>query len=178
ELSGPLVRRSRRRQTIEGALDVLGSDVAGLIAWVEHENEVLNVLTDVVNRTIAQARREFGVALDDGRAMRDEVLLRWNRFAGSSGMLALVERAGERASAWARSLMGALSGDRAEEEQQVREAVANDVADLAMQLMELASGRIVDEWGTVPAGRDLLEAHPDLVETPADLAARTQKTID
>jgi hypothetical protein len=110
--------------------------------------------------------------------MRDEVLLRWNRFTGTSGMLALVERAGERASVWARSLMGALSGDRAEEEEQVREAVATDVADLASQLLELASGRIVNEWGTVPAGNDLLEANPELAEAPPDLEARTRKTVD
>jgi hypothetical protein len=179
ELSGPLVRRSRRRQTIEGALDIMSSDVAGLIAWVKDETGTLGVLTEVINRTIAHSRHDFSNALDDGRAMRDEVLMRWNRFAGTSGVLALVERAGERAGAWARSLMGALGGgDRAEEEEQVREAVAVDVADLASQLLELASGRIVDEWGTVPAGNDLLEAHQELAESPPDLEARTRKTVD
>jgi len=178
ELSGPLVRRSRRRQTIEGALDIMSSDVAGLIGWVKDETATLTVLNEAINRTIAQSRHDFSNALDDGRAMRDEVLLRWNRFAGTSGMLALVERAGERASAWARSLMGGLSGERAEEEEEVREAVATDVADLASQLLELASGRIVNEWGTVPAGNDLLEAHPELAEAPPDLEARTRKTVD
>lgn len=178
ELSGPLVRRSRRRQTIEGALDIMGADVAGLIGWVERENETVKVLNGVITRTIAQSRHDFSNALDDGRALRDEVLLRWNRFAGGSGMLALVERAGERATAWARSLMSSLSGDRAEEEQQVREAVATDVAGLASQLLELASGRIVHEWGTVPQGRDLLEAHPELAEAPPDLEARTRKAVD
>jgi hypothetical protein len=177
ELSGPLVRRSRRRQTIEGALDVMTSDVERLIAWVEHENEILHVLNEVINRTVAQARHEFSHALDDGRAMRDEVLLRWNRFAGSSGMIALVERAGERASAWARTLMTSLGGERAEEEEKVREAVANDVASLATQLLELASGRIVHDWGTVPAGRDLLEVNPGLAEAPPDLEVRAEKTI-
>ena len=178
ELSGPLVRRSRRRQTIEGALDIMSSDVAGLIGWVKDETATLTVLNEAINRTVAQSRHDFSNALDDGRAMRDEVLLRWNRFAGTSGMLALVERAGERASAWARSLMGGLSGERAEEEEEVREAVATDVADLASQLLELASGRIVNEWGTVPAGNDLLEAHPELAEAPPDLEARTRKTVD
>ena len=177
ELSGPMVRRSRRRQTIEGALDVMGEDVARLSAWVKDETGTLAVLTEVINRTVAQSRHEFNQALDDGRALRDEVLLRWNRFAGASGMLALVERAGERASAWARSLMDSLSGDRAEEEEQVREAVASDVASLATQLLELASGRIVNEWGTVPAGRELLEAHPELAEAPPDLEARAQKSV-
>ncbi|MBW3604278.1 MAG: dynamin family protein [Actinobacteria bacterium] len=178
ELSGPLVRRSRRRQTMEGALDIMSADVAGLIAWVADETGTLGVLSDVINRTIAQSRHDFGNALDDGRAMRDEVLLRWNRFAGTSGMLALVERAGERASAWARSLMGALSGERAEEEEQVREAVAIDVASLATQLLDLASGRIVTEWGTIPAGKELLEANPELAEAPPDLEVRTRKTVD
>lgn len=178
ELSGPLVRRSRRRQTIEGALDVMTADVAGLITWVELENETVKVLNDVVNRTVAQSRHEFGRALDDGRAMRDEVLLRWNRFAGSSGMIALVERAGERASAWARTLVNSMGGERAEEEEEVRQAVASDVVSLATQLLELASGRIVHEWGTVPAGRDLLEAHPELAEAPADLEARADKSIN
>ncbi|HEX6255048.1 MAG TPA: dynamin family protein [Euzebyales bacterium] len=178
ELSGPLVRRSRRRQTIEGALDIMTSDVAGLIEWVRDETTTLGVLNDVINRAIAQSRRDFGAALDDGRALRDEVVLRWNRFAGSSGMLALVERAGERASTWARSLMGTLGGERADEEEEVRQAVATDVADLAYQLLELASGRIVDEWGTVPAGGELLEDNPELSEPPPDLEARTRKTID
>jgi hypothetical protein len=178
ELSGPLVRRSRRRQTIEGALDVMTADVAGLTAWVEDENETLKVLSEVINRTVAHSRHEFGLALDDGRAMRDEVLLRWNRFAGSSGMIALVERAGERASAWARTLVNSMGGERAEEEEEVRQAVASDVVSLTTQLLELASGRIVHEWGTVPAGRDLLEAHPELAEAPADLEARAQKSIN
>jgi energy-coupling factor transporter ATP-binding protein EcfA2 len=178
ELSGPLVRRSRRRQTIEGALDIMTSDVAGLIGWVGDETTTLGVLNDVINRAIAQSRRDFGAALDDGRALRDEVLLRWNRFAGSSGMLALVERAGERASTWARGLMGALGGERADEEEEVRQAVATDVADLAYQLLELASGRIVDEWGTVPAGSELLEDNPELSLPPPDLEARTRKTVD
>lgn len=178
ELSGPLVRRSRRRQTIEGALDVMTADVAGLITWVELENETVKVLNQVVNRTVAQSRHEFGRALDDGRAMRDEVLLRWNRFAGSSGMIALVERAGERASAWARTLVNSMGGERAEEEEEVRQAVASDVVSLATQLLELASGRIVHEWGTVPAGRDLLEAHPELAEAPPDLEARAEKSIN
>lgn len=178
ELSGPLVRRSRRRQTIEGALDVMTSDVDRLIAWVQNETEVLQVLNEVISRTTAQTRHEFSRALDDGRAMRDEVLLRWNRFAGASGMIALVERAGERASTWARTLMGSVTGDRAEEEERVREAVANDVTNLATQLLELASGRIVHDWGTVPAGRELLEAHPELAEAPPDLEARAEKTIN
>lgn len=178
ELSGPLVRRSRRRQTIEGALDVMTADVAGLITWVELENETVKVLNEVVNRTVAQSRHEFGRALDDGRAMRDEVLLRWNRFAGSSGMIALVERAGERASAWARTLVNSMGGERAEEEEEVRQAVASDVVSLATQLLELASGRIVHDWGTVPAGRDLLEAHPELAEAPPDLEARAEKSIN
>lgn len=178
ELSGPMVRRSRRRQTIEGALDVMSDDVATLITAVEDENETLKVLLEVVNRTVAQSRHEFSSALDDGRALRDEVLQRWNRFAGSTGMLALVERAGERATAWARTLMSSVSGDRAEEEAEVREAVATDVASLATQLLELASGRIVHEWGTIPAGRELLEAHPELTEQPMDLPARAEKTVD
>jgi hypothetical protein len=178
ELSGPLVRRSRRRQTIEGALDVMTSDVAHLVAWVEGENETVKVLNQVINRTVAQSRHEFGRALDDGRAMRDEVLLRWNRFAGSSGMIALVERAGERASAWARTLVSSMGSERAEEEEEVREAVASDVVSLATQLLDLASGRIVNEWGTVPAGRDLLEAYPELAEAPPDLEARAQKSIN
>ena len=93
-------------------------------------------------------------------------------------MLALVERAGERASTWARSLMGTLGSERADEEEEVRQAVATDVADLADQLLELASGRIVDEWGTVPAGGELLEDNPELSEPPPDLEARTRKTID
>jgi hypothetical protein len=178
ELSGPLVRRSRRRQTMEGALDVMSSDVARLAAWVENENETLHVLNEVINRTVAQSRHEFSRALDDGRALRDEVLLRWNRFAGSSGMLALVERAGERASTWARTLMTSLGGERAEVEQEVREAVANDVASLATQLLDLASGRIVHEWGTIPAGRELLEANPELAQAPPDLESRADKTVD
>lgn len=178
ELSGPLVRRSRRRQTIEGALDIMGDDVAGLIGWVKDENDTVGVLNDVISRTVAQARHDFSNALDDGRALRDEVLQRWNRFAGSSGVVALVERAGERASAWARTVMSSLTGERAEEEQEVRQAVATDVASLASQLLELASGRIVDEWGTVPAGRDLLEANPQLAESPPDLEVRIRKTID
>jgi hypothetical protein len=177
ELSGPLVRRSRRRQTIEGAFDVMTADVARLIAWVENENETVHVLNEVINRTVAQSRHEFSHALDDGRAMRDEVLLRWNRFAGSSGMIALVERAGERAGAWARTLMSSLGGERAEEEAQVREAVATDVTSLATQLLELASGRIVHDWGTIPAGRDLLEANPDLAQAPPDLETRAEKTV-
>ncbi|CAN5798943.1 dynamin family protein [soil metagenome] len=178
ELSGPLVRRSRRRQTMEGALDIMSADVAGLIGWVADETDTLGVLSDVINRTIAQSRHDFGTALDDGRALRDEVLLRWNRFAGTSGMLALVDRAGERATAWARSLMGVLSGERADEETQVREAVAVDIVSLATQLLDLASGRIVTEWGTVPAGRDLLEANPELAKAPPDLQARTRSAIE
>jgi hypothetical protein len=177
ELSGPLVRRSRRRQTIEGALDVMTADVDRLIAWVENENETVHVLSEVINRTVAQSRHEFGRALDDGRAMRDEVLLRWNRFAGSSGMVALVERAGERASAWARTLMSSMGGERAEEEAQVRDAVASDVTSLATQLLELASGRIVHDWGTIPAGRDLLEDNPELAQAPPDLETHTKTTV-
>lgn len=178
ELSGPLVRRSRRRQTIEGALDTMTDDVGTLIAWVDDENETLKVLLEVINRTVAQTRHEFAKALDDGRALRDEVLHRWNRFAGSSGLVALAERAGERASAWARGLLTSVGGDRADEEAEVRQAVAVDVAGLATQLLSLASGRIVHEWGTVPAGRELLEAHPELADPPPDLQARAEKTVD
>lgn len=178
ELSGPLVRRSRRRQTMEGALDIMSADVAGLIGWVADEADTLGALSDVINRTIAQSRHEFGRSLDDGRAMRDEVLLRWNRFAGSSGMLGLVDRAGEGAGAWARSVIGGLSGERADEERQVRDAVATDVVHLASQLLDLASGRIVTEWGTIPAGRELLEANPELADAPADVEDRARRTIE
>lgn len=71
-----------------------------------------------------------------------------------------------------------LSGERADEEAHVREAVATDVASLATQLLDLASGRIVTEWGTVPAGRELLEANPELAKAPPDLETRTRATID
>lgn len=178
ELSGPMVRRSRRRQTIEGALDVMSDDVDALVTWIDDENETLAVLLEVINRTVAQSRHEFSAALDDGRALRDEVLHRWNRFAGSNSVLALVERAGERASAWARGLLTSAGGDRADEEAEVRAAVATDVASLATQLLSLASGRIVHEWGTVPAGRDLLEAHPELAESPPDMAQRAERSVE
>lgn len=178
ELSGPMVRRSRRRQTIEGALDVMSDDVDALVTWIDDENETLAVLLEVINRTVAQSRHEFSAALDDGRALRDEVLHRWNRFAGSNSVLALVERAGERASAWARGLLTSVGGDRADEEAEVRAAVATDVASLATQLLSLASGRIVHEWGTVPAGRDLLEAHPELAESPPDMAQRAERSVE
>lgn len=177
-LGDPETRAAFRRQTLEGAVAALPDEVAPVLAALQAEVAAAGDLAADVDRAYADARSAFSDALDQGLPLTAEVVGRWDRFVGSGRLLQLAEAAGGRARAWLQeSLFGGTAGAEQRLEREVRAEVGDTIADLVVQLGELAASDVVDRWERAPEGRVLLAAVPDLQRGGDDLRARAEAAV-
>jgi len=177
-LADPDTRAAFRRQTLEGAVAALPAEVAPVLAALEAELGAADDLAADVDRAYTGARSGFSDALDQGLPLTAEVVGRWDRFVGSGRLLQMAEAAGGRARAWLQqALFGGTAGAEQRLEREVRAEVGDTVADLVVQLGELAAADVVDRWERSSEGRALLAAAPDLQHGGADLRERAELAV-
>jgi len=178
-LADPETRAAFRRQTLEGAVAALPAEVAPVLAALEAEIAAADDLTADIDRAYAGARSGFSDALDQGLPLTAEVVGRWDQFVGSGRLLQMAENAGGRARAWLQEAMfGGTGGAEQRLEREVRAEVGDTVADLVVQLGELAASDVVDRWERSPEGRTLLAAAPpDLQHRGAELREQAELAV-
>jgi hypothetical protein len=175
-LAEPEARDRLRRQTLDGALDDLTEATAPLLAALAEERRVVDALAAAADRSWTAAPQRFADALDEGPPLRREVVARWTAFVGTSRFLTLVESATASMRGWVRDAMASVtSAEQDRLQRQVRAEVSDTVADLVVQVADLAAADIAAVWETGEAGRALLAEHPGLRRAEVSLAARAEE---
>ena len=166
-LADPAERSRQRRQTLEGAVRALGSEVEPLIAATEAELQHARGLMAAVDDAYDDAVAAFAATVDDGLPLRGEILGRWTDFVGSTRMLELTGRVTTQARRWVTDLMrGSTNAGERRLEREVRTEVAETVTSTMIRLVDLAATDTLDAWEEVPGGRalaadDALRGHED-----------------
>lgn len=174
-MAEPATRRTRRHQTLQGALDALPAEIATVTAAHDEELRTARLLLDDADAAYDRARRDFAEAIEQGLPLQAEVLGRWNRFVGTGRFLKLAEQASGQARAWVRGLLaGPVGAEESRLEREVRVEVGDTVTALAAQLGDLAAAETSERWSRTGAGRRLVAAEPGLTAADPQLRDRAE----
>jgi hypothetical protein len=173
-LAGESTRRVHRMTTLQGALDVLKREVSIVTDALSEDLRVSAQLLSDVDRAYGEASSDFGHALEEGLALRGEVIARWDRFVGAGRFLKATEAATGQARAWIKTLMKNVGlAEEQRLERQVRVEVADQISAIAGDLADLAAAGVVERWAAAPAGRVLLaDAETELTRRSASFDER------
>lgn len=185
-LGAPEARRVHRMTTLSGAIDVLPREVRRVVEALGEDLSTASHLLGDIDRGYGDATEEFAHAIEEGMALRGEVIARWDRFVGAGRFLKATEAATGQAKAWIKTLMSNVGlAEEQRLERQVRVEVAEQISGIAGRLADLAAARIVERWSSVPAGRALLAAadeqmtgrSPDFDERAVDTVREWQADV-
>ncbi len=172
------------RRTVRGAVAAAGRLAGSLADAADAQVDAVSAVRDAVQHGYAQALAEVGAAAGDGTVLRGDVLVRWQRFAGT-GELAHALRAWS-GGAWSGGARGrlpagvpgrlapvvamrdALTGGlvavlRAAAEQAADHSTAAELAADHSTAAEQAADHSTAAGGAYPAGADLATAAHVLV---------------
>jgi hypothetical protein len=168
-----LARAGVVRQTLEGAVRSI-SQRAHVVADACAEQQLMVVrLREDAERAYEQAVAEVDRASADGTLLRGEVLARWQEFVGTGELLKTIESK----VSWLRDrLSNALRG-KPQQAGRVTVAVESGLHTLILEHAEAAAERTAASWGSVEAGRRLLEGGPDISRASRDFRTRTERTV-
>ena len=169
-LAGESTRRVHRLTTLQGALDVLKREVGVVTEALREDLQVSSQLLNDVDRSYGEAADDFAHALEEGLALRGEVIARWDRFVGAGRFLKATEAATGQARAWIKTLMKNVGlAEEQRLERQVRVEVAEQISSIAGRLADLAAAGVVERWSSTSAGRALL------ADAETELTRRTKE---
>jgi hypothetical protein len=177
-LAAPASRDRLRRQTLDGALDALRTEIDPLIDSVEKELATAARLARAAEHAFDALPDRMADALDDGLPLRQEVLDRWGELVGTGRLLTMVESATGMVRTWIRDTVASATG--AEEERlqrRVRAAVADTVTELIVEADDLAVAQTVSAWRRFAPGAALLDRQPELTLAAPDLRDRAAATV-
>ncbi|GAB4078477.1 dynamin family protein [Nostocoides australiense] len=161
------------RQTLTGALASLDSRSEELVTASRTQQRVTADLTDIVNRAFDDSRRGVENGMSDGQLLRGEVLARWQDFVGTGEFFRKVESG---VSKLRDKITGAFRG-HANAPADVEEALHVGVAQLMEANAETAAAQVAREWRALPAGAEILHAHPELAKPSSDLGPRVDAAV-
>jgi len=140
------------RQTLHGALDSLGTRVAGIIEAVEQQHTAAGALQKATDASYDAARSNIDDGVRSGTLLRGEVLARWQEFVGTGewmrSLQAQVGRLRDR-------LTAAVSG-RATPADDLKVALGSSVEQLLQAEADRAAERTVIAWRALSGGSALL----------------------
>ncbi|MEV5410887.1 GTPase domain-containing protein [Thermopolyspora sp. NPDC052614] len=141
------------RQTLSGALDSLAVRVPALAGAVERQRRGIGELRESVEHAYDAGLAAFDDGMSDGSLLRGEVLARWQDFVGTGELMRSLEsRVGR-----VRDRIVALFTARAAPDTRLRVALGTGIETLIRAAADRAAERSLEEWSSLPAGRDLLD---------------------
>ena len=174
DLAGdPAAREQVITQTLDGAIrqNVFHShDIAD--AMDEQVSTAQSLSSDLDN-CYRKAAEDIATATGDGSMLRGEVLARWQDFVGTGELLRSVE---EKVGRIRDRLMDGVAGKRTRSSE-VSEAVEQGVHMLILEHAESAAESVARSWGSVEAGRSLLDSTRGLERASRDFRARAERTV-
>ncbi|MFT8395902.1 dynamin family protein [Propionibacterium sp.] len=169
-------RRHREQivlQTLSGAIAAICRRAPGVAEAVQVQGQAAAQLETDATQSFQEASRAVKVQSSDGTLLRGEVLLRWHDYVGTSEFSRVID---EKVS-WVRDrLVRALKG---EPPQGTNAAIAAEsgLEALVIEQGEAAAERAALAWRGSPAGRILVDEHPELARTSDDFSAQVSEAI-
>jgi hypothetical protein len=161
------------RQTLEGAVRSI-SQRAHVVADARAEQQLMVVrLREDVDRAYEEAVDQVDRASADGTLLRGEVLARWQEFVGTGELLKTIESK----VSWLRDRISNAVLGKPHQAGRVTVAVESGLQTLIIEHAEAAAERAAGSWGSVEAGRRLLEEGPDISRASRDFRTRTERTV-
>jgi hypothetical protein len=162
------------KQTLEGAIRTLSHHAHDVADAAAGQADMVARLRADVDRAYDEAVRNVDEASADGTLLRGEVLARWQEFVGTGELL----RSLETKVGWLRDrIVGAIKG-RPQQVEKVAVAVESGLETLLLEHAENAAEQAEASWGSVQAGRHLLEdSGRDLGRASRDFRARAERTV-
>lgn len=174
DLAGDAAARSVVvRQTLAGALASLDARSEELVEASRAQQEVAAELGRIVDQAFGRARKGVEAGMSDGHLLRGEVLARWQEFVGTGEFFKKVESGVARLRD---RVTGAMRGTPVPAES-VDEALQTGVAQLLEAQVASAASETARAWRALPAGEELLLAHPELGRPTPDLSSRVDALV-
>ena len=169
----PEAREQVITQTLDGAIrqNVFHAhDIGDSMDEQISTSEDLNRDLDTCYRKAAE---DIAAATGDGSLLRGEVLARWQDFVGTGELLRSVE---EKVGRIRDRLMDGVAGKRTRSNE-VSEAVEQGVHMLLLEHAESAAEAVARSWGSVEAGRTLLDSTRGLERASRDFRAKAERVV-
>lgn len=174
DLAGDLAAREQViTQTLDGAIrqNVFDAhDIADSMTEQVAASEELNGSLDACYRKAAE---DITIATGDGSLLRGEVLGRWQDFVGTGELLRSVE---EKVGRLRDRLIDGVAGKRTRSSE-VTEAVEQGIHMLLLEHAESAAEAVARSWGSVEAGKVLLDSTHGLERASRDFRDRADRTV-
>ncbi|WP_238473469.1 dynamin family protein [Nocardioides cavernaquae] len=161
------------KQTLEGAIRVIGAKTFQVATAVGEQAETVDQLRDDAFRAYAGALGDIRTATADGTLLRGEVLARWQEFVGTGELLKTLET---KVGAIRDRLVNSVKG-KPQQVERVTHAVESGLEKLLLEHAENAAERAAAAWHARPAGRVLLESHHDIDRASRDFRRKAEKLV-
>ncbi|WP_328698781.1 dynamin family protein [Brevibacterium rongguiense] len=168
--------RARERvmaRTLAGALRAVPPRIEALADCAAEQEAAHDGLSRSVDVAFAHAADELARALVGGRALRGEVLARWQDFVGAGqffrGLEPTVARLRDR-------ITSAVTGRR-DTAEPLENAIAGAVSVLVREQAVEAVAATSRQWQDSPAGAAIVQANPEMTRLPADFDARLRALV-
>jgi hypothetical protein len=162
------------KQTLQGAIRTLSHHAHDVADASTAQTTMVARLRKDVDHAYDEAVRGVDEASADGTLLRGEVLARWQEFVGTGELL----RSLETKVGWLRDrVVGAVKG-RPQQVEKVTVAVESGLETLILEHAENAAEQAEASWGSVQAGRHLLEdSGRDLGRASRDFRSRAERAV-
>ena len=145
------------RQTLDGAVHSVARRSVDVAGGHAAQTEMVERLRADAHRSYDEALRDVAEASADGSLLRGEVLARWQEFVGTGELFRNLEtRVG-----WVRDQVGGWFRGKPQQAERVTVAVESGLESLLVEHAEAAAERTWRSWGSVEAGKRLLDGAPD-----------------
>ena len=166
---------SRRRvvlQTLDGAIGALIEKAVVIANAADEQNAMTRLLESDASAAYREAERQASVQASDGSLLRGEVLARWHDYVGSTALGRLLD---EKVS-WLRDKLTSFFRGRPDGTE-VKVAAEEGLRVLIVEAGEQAAERASAAWQAQPAGRALLDGHPELARVSPDFTLAVQRAV-
>ena len=160
-------------QTLDGAIRQNVFSAHDIADAMDDQIEVAELLHRDLANCYDKATENIAAATGDGSLLRGEVLARWQDFVGTGELLRSVE---EKVGRIRDRLMDGVTGKRTRSND-VSEAVEQGIHMLLLEHAESAAEAVARSWGSVEAGRHLLDSTRGLERASRDFRTKAERTV-
>ena len=160
-------------QTLDGAIRQNVFSAHDIADAMDDQIGVAELLHRDLENCYDKAAENIAAATGDGSLLRGEVLARWQDFVGTGELLRSVE---EKVGRIRDRLMDGVTGKRTRSND-VSEAVEQGIHMLLLEHAESAAEAVARSWGSVEAGRHLLDSTRGLERASRDFRTKAERTV-
>lgn len=174
-------RRRVVAQTIDGLVASVPGRVDVVAGGVARQAQAAAALARAADAVWAEAAQRVDTGMDDGIALRHEVLARFSEHVGTSEVMGRIQNGIGRV----RDRVAATLRGRPAPAAEVKREVGDTVEDLIVRVADRAALGVVERWEALPGGAQVLgrapsgidRARPDLRRDAQQLVLRWQDAV-